>query len=206
MIGNTKFLRATLGCFCTIAMTVISAEPVLYEVDPRHTFPTFEADHQGGLSIWRGKIERTAGTIILDQEAKTGSVDLTFDMDSINFGLDDMNRHAKAEDILDVAQFPTASYTGIISSFTRYGDPTGIEGELTLHGVTNPLSLTIERFRCQPHHRRTEEMICGADASGTFNRDDYGVTYGIENGHLMYVNLKITVEAKRIDSEQLTSN
>ena len=49
-------------------------------------------------------------------------------------------------------------------------------------------------------------MICGADASGTFNRDDYGVTYGIENGHLMYVNLKITVEAKRIDSEQLTSN
>jgi polyisoprenoid-binding protein YceI len=205
MMTDLTFLRTTFGCICTLAVTAISAEPVLYEVDPRHTFPTFEADHQGGLSIWRGKIERTAGTIIIDQEAKTGSVDLTFDMDSINFGLDDMTNHAKAEDILDVAQFPTATYTGIISSFTRYGDPTGIEGELTLHGVTNPLSLTIERFRCQPHHRR-DEMICGADASGTFNRDNYGVTYGIENGHLMFVNLKITVEAKRIDSEQLTSN
>jgi polyisoprenoid-binding protein YceI len=126
-------------------------------------------------------------------------------MDSINFGLDDMTNHAKAEDILDVARFPIATYTGTISSFTRYGDPTGIEGELTLHGITHPLSLTIEHFRCQPHHRRSEN-VCGADASGTFNRDDYDVTYGKETGFLMYVNLEITVEAKRIDSEQLTSN
>lgn len=206
MMNRQTIARAVLGTLCGLAVTAISAEPVIYEVDPRHTFPTFEADHQGGLSIWRGKIERTAGTIILDREAKTGSVDLTFDMDSINFGLDDMTNHAKAEDILDVAQFPTATYTGMFSTFTRYGDPTEIDGEFTLHGITHPLSLQIDRFRCQPHHRNAEDEICGADATATFNRDDYDVTYGKDNGFLMYVNLEITVEAKRVNSEQLTSN
>ncbi|MFL2546793.1 MAG: YceI family protein [Candidatus Rariloculaceae bacterium] len=198
--------KLALGGACVLALTTVSAEPVVYEVDPRHTYPSFEADHQGGLSIWRGKVERTTGTIIIDREAKTGSVDLEFDMDSINFGLEDMNAHAKAEDILDVAQFPTATYTGKFSSFTRYGDPTGIEGELTLHGITQPVSLQIDRFRCQPHHRNVEDEICGADATATFNRDDFDVTYGQENGHLMYVNLLITVEAKRVSPEQMTSN
>lgn len=188
---------AIISFFSSISATVASAEPVTYKVDPRHTFPSFEADHQGGISVWRGKIERSSGTIVIDREAQTGTVDVTMDMDSINFGLDDMTDHAKAEDILDVAQFPTATYSGTLTDFTKDGEPTAVEGELTLHGVTQPVVLAINRFRC--HTNNSGIDVCGADVSATISRDDFGVTYGQANGFLMYVNLEIQVEAQRVE-------
>ena len=138
------------------------AEPVTYEIDPRHTFPSFEADHQGGISVWRGKIESSSGTIVIDQEAQTGTVNVTMDMDTINFGLDDMTNHAKAEDILDVAQFPTASYSGTLTNFTKDGEPTAVEGEFTLHGVTQPLDLQIADIQARDVHlieKKLERML-----------------------------------------------
>lgn len=189
-----------LGIAGALAAVPAAAEPVVYQVDPRHTFPAFEADHQGGLSVWRGKIEYSTGTIVLDREARTGTVEMTMDMDTINFGLDDMTDHAKAEDILDVARFPTATYAGNLVDFGRTGVPTAVEGELTLHGITRPLRLEINQFQCQPHHRTGVET-CGADATATFNRDDFDVSYGKENGFFMYVNLQLTVEAQRVDPE-----
>jgi len=197
---NTTRALQILGIASALAAAQAAAEPVTYRVDPRHTFPAFEADHQGGLSVWRGKIERSSGTIVLDREARTGTVEMVMDMDSINFGLDEMTDHAKAEDILDVARFPTATYTGAFSEFGRTGVPAAVDGELTLHGITRPLRLQINHFQCQPHHRTGIE-ICGADATATFNRDDFDVSYGKENGFFMYVNLLLTVEAERVDPE-----
>ncbi|MGI9257459.1 MAG: YceI family protein [Gammaproteobacteria bacterium] len=194
---NRLVLLLLANIFCGVYASVTSAEPVTYQVDPRHTFPSFEADHQGGISVWRGKIERSSGTIVLDREAQTGTVDVTMDMDSINFGLDAMTDHAKAEDILDVAQFPTAIYAGTLTNFTKDGEPTAVEGELTLHGVTQPVVLAINRFRCHTNNSGTD--VCGADVSATISRDDYGVTYGLANGFLMYVNLEIQVEAQRVE-------
>ena len=197
-MSKTLLWRATLSLACAITTTAVFAEPVTYEVDPRHTFPSFEADHQGGISVWRGKVERTSGTIVLDREGQTGTVNVTMDMDTINFGLDAMTDHAKAHDILDVAQFPTATYTGTLKNFNRSGEPTAVEGELTLHGVTQPVELQINRFRC---HNPSGTEVCGADISATFNRDDFGVTFGQANGFLMYVNLQIQVEARRVEPE-----
>ena len=197
-MNTTLFRRAILGISCAVTTIAVIAEPVTYEIDPRHTFPSFEADHQGGISVWRGKIESSSGTIVIDQEAQTGTVNVTMDMDTINFGLDDMTNHAKAEDILDVAQFPTASYSGTLTNFTKDGEPTAVEGEFTLHGVTQPLDLQINRFRC---HTAMGADVCGADASTTFSRDDFGVTFGQANGFLMYVNLEIQVEAHRVEPD-----
>ena len=199
-MNRTLSLSAALGVACGLGATTISAEPVTYKVDPRHTYPAFEADHQGGLSVWRGKIEYSEGMITIDREARTGTVEMTMDMDTINFGLDDMTAHAKREDILDVAQFPTATYSGALVDFGRTGVPTAIEGDFTLHGVTKPLRLEIERFQCQEHSSGVE--VCGADASGTFNRDDFGVAFGQQNGFFMYVNLLITVEAHRVEDSE----
>ena len=148
----TLLRRATLSVICLLTTTALFAEPVTYEIDPRHTFPSFEADHQGGLSVWRGKIRSTSGTIVIDRAAQTGNVDVTMDMSTIDFGMDAMTDHAKAEDILDVAQFPTATYTGEMSQFTAQGDPTAIEGQLTLHGVTTPLNLRINSFQLSLIH------------------------------------------------------
>ena len=187
-------LRLALALACGSLSAALFAEPVTYVVDPSHTFPAFEADHQGGLSIWRGKIESSSGTVVLDKAARSGSVEISMEMASIDFGHDGMNEHAMNADILDVERYPTATYVGELARFVN-GSPTAVEGALTMHGVTRPVNLTIERFRCQPHFRHGRE-VCGADASATINREEFGVDYDKENGFFMAVKLLITIEAQ----------
>jgi polyisoprenoid-binding protein YceI len=172
--------------------TAAIAAPVTYQVDSDHTYPTFEADHLGGLSYWRGKINSTSGTVTLDQEAQTGSVSVTMDINTIDFGHDGLNDHARTADMFDVANFPTATYTGDLADFVD-GSPTRVDGELTLHGVTRPVDLTIERFVCKPHPF-TQQPVCGADASAQIDRSDFGISFG-EGVFNMGVTLRISVEA-----------
>src|ERR1700729_4073344 len=93
------------------------ADPVTYTVDPGHTFPSFEADHFGGLSVWRGKMTKTSGTIVLDREAKSGTVDITVEPASIDFGNAKLDEHARSPEIFDVAKYPTIPYKGTIDKF-----------------------------------------------------------------------------------------
>ncbi len=186
-----RFARAiTVGCLPIAGQAL--ALPVTYEVDSNHTYPAFEADHLGGLSVWRGKITSTTGTVTLDKELQTGSVNITMDMGSIDFGHAGLNDHAKQPEIFDVAQFPTATYVGQLSNF-RDGAPTTVEGELTLYGVTQPVTLTINKFLCKQHPMARREA-CGADASASINRADFGVSYG-QALFDMGVTLRISIEA-----------
>lgn len=171
------------------------ATPVTYQIDPGHTYPSFEADHFGGLSVWRGKFDKTSGTIVIDKEAGTGTVDLTVDTSSINFGNPKLNEHAKSAEMFDVAKYPTATYTGKITAF-KNGVPTQVEGTLTLHGVSKPLTLTIHSFKCVTVPMDKKEH-CGADASASFNRGDFGIDYGNKYGFKMDVKLNIQVEGIR---------
>jgi polyisoprenoid-binding protein YceI len=164
----------------------------VYKVDSGHTFPSFEADHFGGLSNWRGKFDKTDGTIVLDRANKTGTVDINIDASSLDFGHTKLNEHAKGPDMFDVAKYPTANYKG---KLVFKGDvPTSVDGELTLHGVTKPVTLHINQFKCMPHPMLKRE-VCGADASATFNRADFGVDYGVKMGFKPEVKLAIQVEA-----------
>ena len=171
------------------------AAPVTYDVDPGHTYPSFEADHMGGLSVWRGKLDKTSGTIVLDKEKSTGTVDITIDTSSIDFGHEKLNEHAKSPDLFDVAKYPTATYKGTLVKFVN-GAPTQVDGQFTLHGVTKPLTLTINSFMCKQNPQDNKEH-CGADASGTFNRADYGIAFGDKYGFKMEVKLAIQVEGAR---------
>ncbi len=171
------------------------AAPVTYEVDPGHTYPSFAADHMGGLSVWRGKFDKSSGTIVLDKDKSTGTVDITVDTSSIDFGHEKLNEHAKGPDMFDVAKFPTATYKGKLANF-KNGAPTEVQGEFTLHGVTKPLTLKINQFLCKPNPM-TKKEVCGADASATFNRKDYGLGFGDAYGFKMDVTLAIQVEAIR---------
>ncbi len=162
-----------------------------YKIDPSHTYPSFEADHMG-ISVWRGKFKKTEGTVTLDRQKKTGTIDITVYTDSIDFGHEGMNAHAKKDDIFDVAKFPTATFKAKSIKFT--GDvPTSAEGEFTLHGVTKPLTLTINKFKCI-EHPMTKREVCGADVTGTFQRSDFGITKGLP-AFSPEVKLAIQVEA-----------
>ena len=169
------------------------AAPVVYEIDAKHTYPSFEADHMGGMSTWRGKFNRTSGTVTLDKVAQEGSVDVTVDIASVDFGLDTMNEHAVDKTILDVAKYPTATYKGKLDGFSN-GAPLRVVGELTLHGVTKPLTLDIKTFKCMQHPKLKRDF-CGADALATFPRDAFGIDTGKAYGFNMDVTLRIQIEA-----------
>jgi len=171
------------------------ADPVTYQIDPSHTYPSFEADHFGGVSVWRGKFDHSSGTIVLDREKGSGTVDVTVDASSIDFGMPKLNEHAKSGEMFDVQKYPTATYKGKLTDF-KNGAPTRVVGEFTLHGVTHPLTLTVNQFLCKTYPMDKKEH-CGADASGSFNRADYGITYGDKYGFNMQVKLAIQVEGVR---------
>ena len=186
-------LPMVLGLACGALTATGSAAPATYTIDPAHTYPAFEADHMGGLSLWRGKINSSTGKITLDKAAETGTVEVTMDMKTIDFGHQGLNEHAQTPDLFDTAKYPTATFTGTLVGF-HDGAPTAVEGTLTLHGVTKPVTLTVNKFLCR-EHPMTKKEVCGADASAQINRDDFGVSLGKTLGFNMGVVLRISVEA-----------
>jgi len=175
------------------AAGLAAAAPVTYKIDPDHTYPSFEADHMNGVSVWRGKMTKTAGSVTLDKAAGNGSLEVTIDPASIDFGQKQLNHWAIGPDFLDVRQYGQVLYKGRLEGFVD-GAPTQVAGMLTLHGVTRPLALKINSFKCIPHPLFKREL-CGADAIGGFNRDEFGLTEGKDFGFRMAVTLRIQVEA-----------
>lgn len=187
-----KFAKPLLAM---LALSCGTAFAQTYTIEPNHTYPSFEADHFG-ISFWRGKFNKTSGSVVLDKAKKTGSIDIVVDTNSIDFGHEKMNEHAKGKDMFNVAQFPTATFKG--SSIKFNGDtPVAVVGEFTLLGVTKPLTLNITRFKCIDHPMLKKE-VCGADAHATFNRADFGLSYGVPR-FSPEVKLAIQVEAIKAD-------
>ena len=186
-----KFMFMSLSAVLAALGTSAAFAANTYKIDPNHTYPSFEADHMG-ISVWRGKFNKSEGTIVLDPAAKAGALDIVVDINSIDFGHDKMNEHAKKEDIFDAAKFPTATFKSTKVNFT--GDvPTSVDGELTLRGVTKPLTLTIYKFKCIVHPLHKRE-VCGADVTGQFQRSDFGINAGLPR-FSPEVKLAIQVEA-----------
>lgn len=188
------FLAAMLAAFASVA----AAAPATYRIDPDHTYPSFEADHLGGLSRWRGKFNHTSGMVTLDKSAGTGSVDITVDMNSADFGNDSLNKMAQGDALFETAKYRTATYRGRLAGF-RDGKPTRVDGQLTLHGVTKPVELKIDTFKCMPHPALKRE-VCGADALATIQRDQFGISAGKDYGFDMGVVLRIQIEAIRAET------
>jgi polyisoprenoid-binding protein YceI len=187
----------SLYLFTTVATLVFAstafAAPVSYKIDPAHTYPSFEADHMG-ISVWRGKLNKSSGTVSFDKADGSGSVDITIDLASIDFGQNQLNRWARAAEFFNIKKYPKATYKGRFDGAVAGGLPTQVLGDLTLHGVTKPVALKLNLLKCMPHPLNKREM-CGADAIASFNRDEFGLDAGKAYGFNMDVTLRIQVEA-----------
>lgn len=168
------------------------AEPVTYRIDPTHTFPSFEADHMG-ISVWRGKLNKSSGTVVFDPATGSGSVDIAIDLKSIDFGMDALNTWARGADFFNVKKFPSAAYKGRFDGAAG-GMPSQVVGELTLHGVTKAVVLKLNAIKCIPDPMLKRER-CGADAVASFDREKFGLDAGKAYGFKMDVTLRIQVEA-----------
>jgi polyisoprenoid-binding protein YceI len=184
--------RIVLASMAALLSASAFAVPVTYVLDPNHTFPSFEADHMGGLSVWRGKFDKSSGKVVYDKDGKSGSIDVTVDMSSVSFGVPKLDEHARSVEMFDVAKFPTATFSGKFTKFNGAA-PAEAQGTLTLHGVTKPMTLTINSFLCKPNPM-TKKEVCGADASATYDPSDFGVNFGDKYGFKQEVKLQIQVE------------
>lgn len=193
-------MKTTLFALAALASAIVTpvfGAPTTYNLDPTHTYPSFEADHFGGVSVWRGKFTKSSGTVVLDTVAHTGTVEVTVDVSSIETGNAPLDKHVRSAEMLDVEKYPTAVYKG--TSIRFEGDvPVDVIGTLTLHGVTKPLNLKIDSFKCFQNPMLKRE-VCGADAKGEFDRADYGVNFGQTYGFKMATTLQIQVEGIKAD-------
>jgi len=163
----------------TIAATLSSvayAENETYNIEPTHSMPRFEYSHLG-YSMQLSRFDKIAGTITLDRIKRTGSVDVTIDAKSVNTGMALFNEHIQAEDLFNTAKYPTITYKSNKLKFD--GDKVvSVEGDLTVKGVTKPVTLTVNSFLCMPHPMVKKEA-CGVTATAKIKRSDFGVTKGV---------------------------
>jgi polyisoprenoid-binding protein YceI len=149
-----------------------------YTIDPAHTYPHFSISHLG-FSTMQGRFDATSGKVTLDRAAKTGTVEIAIETASISTGFAKRDEHLKSPDFFNAAEFSKITYKSTAIRFK--GDtPSSVEGNLTISGVTKPVTLTIDAFNCgtNPMSKKDE---CGAAASAQIKRSDFGVKYGLPN-------------------------
>lgn len=166
------FKRNAIAVLLAASLPLSAHAADSYTVDPMHTYPHFSISHMG-FSTMQGRFDKSSGKITLDRAAKSGSVDIAIEAASVSTGYTKRDDHLKSPDFFNAAEFPTISYKSTAVKFK--GDaPATVEGNLTLLGVTKPVTLTIEAFKCGANPMNKKEE-CGAAASTQFKRSDFGM-------------------------------
>ncbi|HCJ51581.1 MAG: polyisoprenoid-binding protein [Gallionellales bacterium CG03_land_8_20_14_0_80_55_15] len=164
-----KLIALTLAAsFSSIAF----AAPETYILDTHHTKPRFEYNHMG-FSTQVSRFDTVTGKITLDRAAHTGSVEVSIDATSVNTGYPLFNGHIQGEDFFDTAKYPTLTYQS--SKLKFEGDKlVGVEGNLTIKGITRPVTLNVTSFMCMPHPMLKKDA-CGANATAQIKRSDFNM-------------------------------
>lgn len=176
-------IRRSVAVLAALVPLSVLAAPQTYVIDPIHSFPNFKINHLGMTSIM-GRFERMTGKVVLDQPAKTGSLDVKIPTATVSTGdgrradgTRSRDDHLRTADFFNSAEFPEMIYKSTKINFN--GDAVeSIEGNLTLLGVTRPLKLTVTSFKCGPHPFNKKPM-CGADVEGSIKRTDFAMKFGV---------------------------
>lgn len=160
----------------TLPLAAVQAADT-YNIDPNHTYAHFAVTHLG-LSTILGRIDSTGGTLTIDTENDTGSVQVNLDPASIDTGHAKRDDHLRSPDFLNVLEFPQMRFESTAVTLTDDGGT--VEGNLTLLGQSRPVTLEITRWNCTTHPM-AKQPACGFDATGVIERSEFGVNYGIPN-------------------------
>ncbi len=186
---TTLFALAAAGLFASVAQ----AAPATYAIDPTHTFATFEIDHMGATTN-RARFDKKQGTVEFDREGKSGKVEVTLDMTSVNSGTPNFDKHLQSAEIFNAAKFPTAKF--VSDKFVFDGDKVKeVTGQLTLLDKTQPVTFKANKFNCYPSPMLQKREVCGGDFEATIDRTAFGLDYGVNWGAAKQVRLVLQIEA-----------
>ena len=187
-----KPLFSLLAVAAATALTAGAAQAANYAIDPTHTFVTFEISHFGATTN-RARFDKKQGTVEFDRAAKTGKVDISIDVTSVNSGTPQFDKHLQSADLFDAAKHPTIKF--VSDKFSFNGDKVSeVSGQLTLLGKTAPVTLKATQFNCYDSPMLKRE-VCGGDFEATIDRTQWGVNYGIDWGFTKNVRLVVQIEA-----------
>lgn len=174
----------------TVSVPAFAADA--YTIDPQHTFPGFDVNHLG-FSNMHGSFTATTGRIVLDPGGNAGSIDASVDLNSVTTGYTKRDDHLRSADFFDVAKYPSMAFK---STKLKYHGTTlaGADGELTLHGVTKPVTLTVTNFNCGANPI-SKKPTCGGNATTTIKRSDFGISTYVP---AISDDVKITIEVEAI--------
>lgn len=166
-----KKVFATLAIASSFAVSAVAADN--YTIDSNHTFPVFEVNHLG-YSTQHGRFDKTSGKIMLDMAAKKGSVDLIIETTSLDMGFPMWNEHLSADGFFNTAKFPSMTFKSNKLVF-KDDKVVAAEGDFTMLGVTKPLTVTVNDFKCGENPMNKKAM-CGANISGMIKRSEFGMS------------------------------
>lgn len=170
---------------------VAAAAPVTLTVDPTHTYEQYEIGHMG-FSMQTGAFTKTSGTIVVDEAAKTGTVDITIDANSLQTYFAARDSHLKSKEFFNVASFPTMTFKS--NNLVFQGDKLAeVKGDLTILGVSKPVTLKVTHFHSGPSPM-TKKLTYGVNAETTINRSDFGMKAYLP-GISDQVKLTVVIEA-----------
>jgi polyisoprenoid-binding protein YceI len=183
--------RIVLACLAAAAIPAAAQDT--YVLDPAHSRPTFEARHIGYTTQF-GSFGNVKGTIVLDRAAKKAAVEVTIDATSIRTFDSRLDAIVKGERFFNVEKFPTIYFKSTGAAFE--GDRlTAVDGDLTMVGVTRPVTLKIVSFACGDHPFSKKPM-CGCDAVANIRRSEWGMTTNVQTGAPAdEITIRIPVEA-----------
>ena len=181
-----------LAAAAVLSVAAGAAQAAEYAIDPTHTFATFEIGHFGA-SVNRARFDKKEGKISFDKAAKTGKAEISIDMTSVNSGTAMFDKHLQSAEIFDAAKNPKATF--VSSKFVFNGDKvSAVEGNLTIAGKTQPVTLKANQFACYDSPMLKRE-VCGGDFEATIDRTAFGVNYGVDWGFPKNVRLVLQIEA-----------
>ena len=160
-----------------VTATVAHAAEETFSVDTNHTHATFAFQHLG-FSTFHGKVPTRGGTVVIDREARTGRVDVEFDPNAVATGVPKFDEHLRGPDFFEVAKHPTATFKSSRITFDDKGTPKTVIGDLTIKGITRPVTLQVSSFNCG-NHPMAKVPACGANASASIKRSDYDMSFAL---------------------------
>jgi len=173
---DTRWALAALTIATLAAIVPAAARSGdIYRVDPERTSVGFEVS-QLGLFTQSGRFGHANGRIIFDADAESGSVDLTVDTATVNTGWELRDTFVRGEDMLDAARYPKLEFRSTSMSFAGH-KLVGVDGALTLRGVTRPVRFEVRDVQCGASAGEGGER-CSAEIVGRISRHDFGIDYG----------------------------
>lgn len=179
-------------------LAIVSSHAQTYNIDPTHTNVRFAIDHFN-TSTNTGGFYNITGQLEYDPTTKMGDISLVIPLNSLNTGNEAFDIALKSTDFFDIEKFPLAEFNSTkwhFSTDKKGSDITKVEGMLTLHGKTNPITLTATKFNCY-FSPILKKSVCGGDFTTIIDRRKWGISKYTLLGMTEKVQLDIQIEAAK---------